>query len=330
MNEELYKVCPECGGEYQYTVATCVDCGVPLVFPEEIARRDAGELHLSPSLVRLRTAPTLWVRALAADLARAGIPYAVDRRKAREEGELSLYVRRQDREAAAALDAVYEPAEDPEEPAKAGRAEERDEPAYKVCPQCGGEYRPEIERCADCGAFLVEPSAAERAEDEFADDEEPLADARRSDDEDLYAAELAVPTFPEPPRHELPPSDDLVCLYCGSFPYLSELSASLDDARIAHRIERGPYERLKTRACLYLRPMDCDAAERLMKEAGDETPGDDRACPSCGASLTRGAASCPACGLEFYDPERTCAHCGAVVASWTSGCPNCGMAMGEG
>src|SRR4029453_7660659 len=105
MNKELYKVCPEGGGEYQYTVATCVDCGVPLVFPEEIARRDASELRLSPGLVRVRTAPILWVRALAADLARAGIPYAVDRRRAREEGFLSLYVHPRDREAAAELDA---------------------------------------------------------------------------------------------------------------------------------------------------------------------------------------------------------------------------------
>jgi predicted amidophosphoribosyltransferase len=324
MNEDPYKVCPECGGEYQYTIATCVDCGMPLVFPEEISRRDARELPLSPGLVRLRTAPILWVRALAADLERAGIPHAVDRRRAREEGVLSLYVRRRDREAAAALDALYGPAEAPESAPKVEARRDVDEPAFKVCPECGGEYRPEIERCADCGILLVEP-----AEDDLSNDEEGDADDRRDDGEDL-PAELAAFSFPEPPRHELPASDDLVCLYCAHFSFLGELSAALDGAGIAHRIERGPYERLKERACLYLRPMDCDTAERLMKEAGDEAPGEERACPACGAALPHRAANCPACGLGLYEPEVACPHCGAIVASWSAGCPNCGLAIGEG
>lgn len=328
MNEDPYKVCPECGCEYRYTVANCVDCGVPLVFPEEIARRDAQELPLLPGLVRLRTAPILWVRALAADLARAGIPYSVDRRLAREEGVLSLYVQRRDRETAAELDAVYGPGEAPAEPARGEHRKERGQPPYKVCPECGGEYRPEIERCADCGVALVDPSEIEAAEDEVSDDEEPFDDGKNVRDEDLYEAELAALTFPEPPRHELPPSDDLVCLYCGHFSFLGELSAALDGARIAHRLERGPYERLKTRACLYLRPMDCDAAERLMRETGGEASDD--ACPSCGATISRGAAACAACGLGFFDPEATCPHCGAVVAYWsTGGCPNCGLTVGD-
>ncbi|HEV8578697.1 MAG TPA: hypothetical protein VGX68_06395 [Thermoanaerobaculia bacterium] len=325
MNEDLYKVCPECGGEYRYTVATCVDCEVPLVFPEEIARRDAHELPLSPGLVRLRTAPILWVRALAADLARAGIPYAVDRRRVREEGVLSLYVQRRDHKAAAEMDAVYGPGETFEEPARAERSEERDEPSYKVCPQCGGEYRLEIERCADCGVALVEPSEIEPAEDDVADDEEPYDDGKVHRDEDLYEAELAALTFPQPPRHELPPSDDLVCLYCGYFSYLGELSTALDGVGIAHRLERGPYERLKTRACLYLRPMDCDAAERLMRDGEEASAG---ACPACGA-ISRGATDCAACGLGFYDPETTCPHCGTIVAGWSTGCPNCGLAISD-
>lgn len=329
MNEDPYKVCPECGGEYQYTVAACVDCDVPLVFPEEISRRDAGELPLSPGLVLLRGAPILWVRALAADLARAGIPYAVDRRKARDEGLLSLYVRRQDREAAAALDAVYGPSDLPDESVKTDRAAERDVPAYKVCPQCGGEYRPEIERCADCGITLVAPAEALPAEEDLADD---------SDEEELYEPDLAVVPFPEPPRHELPPSDDLVCLCCGPFAYVADLSAALDDGGIGHRIDPGPYEqafrrrRPLTRACLYLRPQDCEAADRTRRatqKADEEAAVNARACPACGVNLWRGASECPGCGLTLGVPDVICSRCGAVLINELEDCPNCGLAIGE-
>ena len=320
MNQDFYKVCPECGGEYQYTAATCIDCDVPLVFPEEIARRDDRELRLVPGLVRLHAGPILEIRALASDLAREGIPYAVDRRQAREQGLLSLYVRRQDL-ATAKPWADGDGADDSLAAAAEPMREDRDDPAYKVCPECGGEYRPEIERCADCGALLVKPSeAADRSKD---------GSEGRQDDYDVYEERLAATTFPPPPRYELPASDDLVCLYCGAFFFVADLSARLDTAAIAHRIELGPFERLKTRACLYLRPMDCDAAERLMREPASEASADDRTCPACGVTVLRTAETCPACGLGFLDPEMTCPHCGAIVADWSTGCPNCGLNVRE-
>ena len=322
MDEDLYKVCPECGGEYQHTVEFCVDCGVPLVFPEEIAARDARELSLSPGLVRVRTAPILWVRALAADLDRAGIPYAIDRRKARETGLLGLFVHRRDHEAAVALDgarARIDPLPEAEDPAAAhGEEEEEDEdvaePDYKVCPQCGGEYRLEIGRCADCGVELVWPGEVER-EAERAEAEMPDLDLRERE-------EMARSFLQEPPRHELPASDELVCLCCVSFTSLADLSARLDAAGLGHRIERGPFEKTSTRACLYLLPKDCDAAERLWGSA--EPPAAVRVCPACGVSLLREASACPGCGLEFPNPEAACPRCGAVVTGWSTGCPNCG------
>src|SRR3954462_1323864 len=142
-DDDPCKVCPECGGEYQLTANVCVDCGVPLVLPGEIAERKARELPLRPSLVLVRTAPILWIRALATDLEGAGIPYAIDRRKARDEGLLSLYVKRDDHEAAAALDGArleIDPLEMDDEPTAGEREEdvsEEDEEDYKVCPQCG-------------------------------------------------------------------------------------------------------------------------------------------------------------------------------------------------
>jgi len=326
MNDDPYKVCPECGGEYQYTASVCADCGVPLVLPGEIAERKARELSLTPGLWLVRTAPILWIRALAAGLEQAGIPYAIDRREARREGLLSLYVHRKDREKAAALDAArmeVDPLETDDEPAEDDREEDATEP-YKVCPQCGGEFRPEIARCADCGVELVEPGEEETREgDPSAEVPEEFLDKEE--------AEKEAPGFPEPPRHEIPASDDLVCLCCGPFSVLVSLSAKLDSSIIGHRIERGPYERSSTHACLYLRPEDCVAAERIWdaeSRADKDFAADVRTCPACGMSLPRNASGCPECDLSFeVMPEVSCRRCGAILIGAGKRCPNCGSAV---
>jgi predicted amidophosphoribosyltransferase len=36
MTGDPYKVCPECGGEYQVTATVCADCEVPLVAAEPL------------------------------------------------------------------------------------------------------------------------------------------------------------------------------------------------------------------------------------------------------------------------------------------------------
>ncbi len=325
-DDDPIKVCPECGGEYQLTASVCVDCGVPLVLPEEIAEREARELRLRPSLVLVRTAPILWIRALAADLEWARIPYAIDRRKVRDEGLLSLYVKREDREAAAALDGARlktDPLEMDDEPSEEEREEdlsrEEDEEDYKVCPECGADFRPEIERCAYCGVELVKPG-----KDEDPDPEELSEEVSQGKAEERL-------TFPHPPRHEIPASDDLVCLCCGSFSFLTSLSAKLDEAGIGHRIELGPYETSATNACLYLDPEDCDTAEEIWDAANDadeDFTSDGRTCSACGTSLPRNAPDCPECGLSFdIVPEVTCRHCGAILVGAGKRCPNCGSVI---
>ena len=315
MYEDPYKVCPECGGEFQWTVDTCVDCGVPLVHPEEIETRNARELPLSPALTRLCTAPILWARKLTADLAYAGIPYAVDRRGAREEGVLSIHVRPRDRAVAREAEAARRrtdpiPGEDDPPPVETQTYDNT--PDFKVCPECGGEFRRDVERCVDCGVGLVEPSAVPEIE------EEPSAEE----------VEVRV-EFPDPPRYQIPASDDLVCFLCGPFSTLSGLSAALDAAAIAHRIERGPYERSETQACLYLEAKDCAMAERIAESP--EAAGDDaeagRKCPACESALPPGAKECWGCGLEFYNPEVRCRRCGAIVSYGGKRCPNCGTRL---
>jgi hypothetical protein len=330
MDDDPYKLCPECGGDYQYTASVCADCEVPLVLPEEVTARDARELPLRPGLIPVRIAPILWIRALAADLEQAEIPYAIDRRKARSEGLLSLYVRRGDREAAVALDDArmeIDPLEMDDEPAEDEREEPAPEADYKVCPHCDGEFRLEIERCPDCGVDLVKPGEEEDEEDDPGYDEVPEELLGKEETEEQ------VPTFPDPPRHEIPASDDLVCLCCGLFSVLASLSAKLDSAGIGHRIERGLYERSSsTSACLHLRPEDCDAAERIWdaeSRADKDFVADARTCPACGMSLLRNASGCPECDLSFeVMPEVSCRRCGAIlIGLGNRWCPNCGSAV---
>jgi hypothetical protein len=315
MYEDPYKVCPECGGEFQWTVATCVDCDVPLVHPEEIATRNARELPLSPALTRLCTAPITWARKLAADLAYAGIPYAVDRRGAREEGVLSIHVRPRDRAAARDAEAARrrtDPIPGDDDPQAVEVQTYDGSPDFKVCPECGGEFRRDIERCADCGVGLVEPSAV------------PAIEAEQTLEEVEVRAE-----FPGPPLHQISSSDDLVCFFCGPFNVLAGLSAALDAAAIGHRIERGPYERSDTHACLYLEAKDCERAERIAEspEATLEDGEAERKCPACGSALPPGAKECWGCGLEFHNPEVRCRRCAAIVSYGGKRCPNCGTRL---
>lgn len=318
-------------------VELCHECGVPLVHPEEIAWRDARELRPSEGLVVLRTAPIAWVRALAADLERQGIRYRIDRRRAREDGLVTLYVRRQNREAAAAVDADRErieapfdrdatPAEIAAVEAPAERELRREAPTFKVCPRCGGEYRLDVERCADCGTPLVFPDEAGAAADEAeAEGAEEWPEAELDEDVDLPF---------DGPLRELPPSDDLVCVSCNALRPLQALSQSLDEAGISHRLDPAPYGKPGV-GCLYVLPRDGDATaavDAAMNGSpldGAELPVDLTTCPACGAAHSLNAAECPSCGLGLSGPVAgaPCPVCGAVVWVATGSCPNCAAVL---
>jgi ribosomal protein L40E len=319
--QDFYKVCPECAGEYRPDVERCADCGVPLVHPEEIAFRDARELPLSGGLVALRTAPIAWVRALAQDLAGKAIPYGVDRRKARSEGLLTLYVRRQDQAMAKAVDEARARIEAPlvpeEEEAIEGPASGmpfgEEGVDYKVCLRCGGEYRLDAERCADCGGELMIPTVA-------------LQDLPESK-AGLYFAG---------PRHLLPPSDDLVCVCCRPAKSLQSLSRKLDASGIAHRLEPAPYSGSVHDGCLYVLPADGDAAAAIDAERGlipleDVASAELTVCPACGTPHPLSALECSECGLglgsETTVLDPACPRCGAVVGTGGARCPNCGTAL---
>ncbi len=139
-----------------------------------------------------------------------------------------------------------------------------DEGMHKVCPDCGEEYRPEIERCADCGATLVSADEAGAAAlpDPMAAVTEvgPRAQA-------LTRADRAV---------ELRPAADLLAA-----------------AGVPFAIKNGPqgFE-------LLVDPERMEAAaEAAAGVLGLQAATDLERCPACETPLPGGAEECPECGL---------------------------------
>lgn len=191
-----------------------------------------------------------------------------------------------------------------------------DQDLRKVCPVCDGEYRFDIERCADCGVPLVHPQ------------EIALRDAEEEEAADLGsdpAFEGAV--LFTGPRYELPPSDDLVCLCCRYVSSLRQLSLALDEARISHRLEPAPYGAPNV-GCILVLPADANAAEEV--DNGLSGP------PLEGPALFNALSQ----SLEDQDVRddgldlgsegllaSTCRRCGATLWLTAPRCPNCGVAL---
>jgi hypothetical protein len=320
-DQDLIKVCPECGGEFRPDVERCADCEVPLVHPEEIATRNARELPVAAGLAAVCTDSIAEVRALAAELDRRSLRYRIDRRRARSDGLLTLYVKWQDRKAAEVvmedLGLGEEADERPQE-----KSAVREMPSYKVCPDCGGEYRLDIERCADCGIVLVFP------------DQAPAGGADEDEDEEEGAEPDLIDVLPYAgPERELPPSEDLVCICCRPIPTLHKLSYLLNQAGIAHRIDPAPYNPSASSACLYTLPAEGDAAAAVddgmwsSVVEGTDLERELTVCPACETPHAPGAHQCANCSLVLGTADslldRTCQRCGTVVGLPVARCPNC-------
>ncbi len=59
MSAENIKCCPECGSEYYAYIATCADCDVPLILPEEAEKEQMKERSKKPH--RAVTSHDEWV-----------------------------------------------------------------------------------------------------------------------------------------------------------------------------------------------------------------------------------------------------------------------------
>jgi len=150
------KVCPECEEEYTLTATGCVECGVALVLPSELA--PAPEPEDFPdvdSLACVRVGPLPWTRALSEALATVGIEHRVERdTRAEAEGGVAserfggetvygTWVLPADREAAEQVDRVLFAAFEPES-AEAAEGED-------ACPACSEPLDASALACSGCG-----------------------------------------------------------------------------------------------------------------------------------------------------------------------------------
>jgi ribosomal protein S27AE len=149
------KICPQCGEEYVHTVQRCVDCNVPLGLDAPEAT-PALDLPPSEQLVTLRNAEVSWIEGLAHALADAGIPSRVELPRREDQSVQSrgmgaircnLFVRQEDAEAAARVDAEFARTQVPDMP-------EDSESAFvdaEACPGCGAVLAADAIECAECG-----------------------------------------------------------------------------------------------------------------------------------------------------------------------------------
>ena len=164
----------------------------------------------------------------------------------------------------------------------------------RVCRDCGEEYRPDVDRCADCGGEL---------EDRYPGSED---DAPRAAAEEEEAAEEAAENrvlFVTPRAADLVP-----------------LAERLRETRIEYRLaeQPGAGEGAPPRYALLVK--DADAREALVAlaelvaphEAAEgvhalETRFDAEQgyveCPACGVRVAPGTLECTECGLGLGGPE---------------------------
>jgi hypothetical protein len=157
---------------------------------------------------------------------------------------------------------------------------------YKICPECGTEYRPIASQCADCRVDLVHR-------------------------ETLDAAIAQQMDFPE--------ASELECIRVAPIEWVHGLSGALQQRGVGHRVQpataseapEGQRPDLFGSAQLfglYVLPDDAELARELdgviagrimPEEAPELEAGEEESCPACGSPLSADATECSDCGLAF-------------------------------
>jgi hypothetical protein len=156
----------------------------------------------------------------------------------------------------------------------------------KICPECGTEYRPTTQRCADCDVDLVHRAA--------------------------LAAAIAE-------REHFPGIEALECIRVAPIEWVQGLSGALQERGVGHRVApataadapEGQRPDLFGGAQLFglyvqsddaaaARELDDSIAGRIMPEEAPElAEGEEESCPACGHALAVDTVECPDCGLSF-------------------------------
>jgi len=147
----------------------------------------------------------------------------------------------------------------------------------KICPTCGAEYYPHIEKCSDCGAVLVRPGTYSKAQEE----------RKKTEEQEVENAVLVLG---------------------GELGWISELRTVLLDAGIPCMLHSdtgcgkgccGDTVQLK------VAPEDLERAQAAIEEYLMELDPDLRT-----AKEMFGQGKCPACGSPIGPDDRVCGDCG--------------------
>ncbi|MEW6220312.1 MAG: hypothetical protein AB1634_12375 [Thermodesulfobacteriota bacterium] len=166
------------------------------------------------------------------------------------------------------------------------------DPDLKYCPQCQGEFRPQIERCAACRVELL--SGAEM---------QARQEARRSRRQ-ARAGSIGA-------------GDEVVAIQRGRLPDIRQLEELLARERIACLVQGDDASCGKgccpTTFYLLVRREDARDALEIMNEEHRRTTGLDSHEAGHGDAIFDPAAAeavCPACGERFSTQTTTCPECG--------------------
>jgi Double zinc ribbon len=178
----------------------------------------------------------------------------------------------------------------------------------RYCPTCEDEFRPDIQRCSDCGGELV---------DRYDDEDAPAAAAD---------AEAPLEVTPAPPAT---PDELRTVFTCLDAPSLKEAADRLHEAGLRFQATGSA-----TGFRLLVRIPEAPAAlealrglEGLMEAAHDAEPsvsGEGGPCPACSTTVPAEALECPACGLVVGSESAPCRGCGAPIGPEDAHCPACG------
>lgn len=154
----------------------------------------------------------------------------------------------------------------------------------KKCPECGDEYQPHIEKCADCGVTLLLPEECTKAQEERKQTEETSV-------------------------------DNSVKVMEGALNWMSEIRSVLLDEGIPCKLHSDVGCR---KGCcgdtvqLKVSPEDLERSQQTIEEYLMELDPDLRIakemfgkgnCPACGSSIVQDARECQDCGLPLIIVE---------------------------
>ena len=150
------------------TAEMCVHCDVALVHAGELPAEEEAPSELPPveALHCVRAAGLGWAQSLSERLSEAGIPHRIQAigddddaegtapRRPSHQLPYGVYVRAEDAEDAAAVDAEHMQSQIPDldehDPDEVGDADEGD----GGCPACGESVPEDVDECPGCGLFV--------------------------------------------------------------------------------------------------------------------------------------------------------------------------------